>query len=136
MMTKRKINPVDYAKEILTAIPKGVLLTTKAGEKVNAMTIGWGTMGTNWSRPVFAAYIRKGRFTAEMLEKNPEWLHYVPVHFIGDEIKNWGSAQQVLAYIHYETNTREESGAFADEILKTLSVKGEQGEDLLFNLYR
>ena len=78
-MTKRKINPVDDAKEILTAIPKGVLLTTKAGEKVNAMTIGWGTMGTNWSRPVFAAYIRKGRFTAEMLEKNPEFTVNIPL---------------------------------------------------------
>jgi len=78
-MTKRKVNPLDYAKEILTAIPKGVLFTTKAGDKVNAMTIGWGTLGTNWSRPVFAAYIRKGRFTAEMLEKNLEFTINIPL---------------------------------------------------------
>ena len=89
---------------------------------------------------IMPVHVKPGKIVSieglELLEKKPEWLHYVPVHFVGDEIKNWGSAQQVLAYIHYETNTREESGAFADEILKTLSVKGEQGEDLLFNLYR
>ena len=72
----------------------------------------------------------------EELKRRPEWLHLVQVHFVGDEIQNWGSAQQVLAYIHYETDTREDSAAFADVILKTLSVKGKNGEELLFNLYR
>lgn len=78
-MSNRKVDPIDYAKEILSAIPKGVLFTTKAGDKVNTMTIGWGTMGTNWSKPVFAAYIRKGRFTAQMLEKNPEFTVNIPL---------------------------------------------------------
>ncbi len=41
----RKIEVFDYAKEIVSAIPKGVLLTTKNGEAVNTMTIGWGTLG-------------------------------------------------------------------------------------------
>lgn len=41
----RKINPADYAETIIKAIPKRVLLTTKA-DKVNTMVIGWGTFGT------------------------------------------------------------------------------------------
>ena len=53
----KKINVADHAGDILNALPKGILLTTKAGDKVNSMVIGWGTLGINWSKPVFAAYI-------------------------------------------------------------------------------
>jgi len=70
-MRKKKINAMDYAGEILKALPKGILLTTKTDEKVNSMVIGWGTIGVNWSKPVFAAYVRKHRFTKEQLEKIP-----------------------------------------------------------------
>ena len=42
---KRKINVFDYAKEIMFAVEKGVLLTTKSKEKVNTMSIAWGTLG-------------------------------------------------------------------------------------------
>ena len=57
VISKRTIEVTDYANEILKAVPKGALLTTKAGDKVNVMTIGWGTLGTTWYRPVFVAYI-------------------------------------------------------------------------------
>jgi len=42
---KEKIEVLDYAKEILQATKKGVLLTTKTDEKVNSMVISWGTLG-------------------------------------------------------------------------------------------
>ena len=45
---KKEINAFDYAKEIVSSIGKGILLTTKSGEKVNTMTIGWGTLGVEW----------------------------------------------------------------------------------------
>ena len=79
MAGKRKVEWEDYASEIVRAIPKGVLFTTKAAGKVNTMTIGWGTVGTNWSVPVFCAYIRTGRFTAQMLDRNPEFTVNVPL---------------------------------------------------------
>ena len=66
-------NVSDYANQIDRAIPKGVLLTTKAGDKVNSMTIGWGTLGTNWNRPVFVAYVRTHRSTVALLDKSPEF---------------------------------------------------------------
>lgn len=40
-MTKRNIKIEDYANDIVKALPKGILLTTKA-DKVNSMVIGWG----------------------------------------------------------------------------------------------
>ena len=44
---KQEINVFEYAKEITSAIPKGILITTKV-DKVNSMTIGWGSLGIEW----------------------------------------------------------------------------------------
>lgn len=75
---KREINAKDYAEQIIKAIPKGILVTTKAGDKVNSMTIGWGTYGTEWSTEMFAVYVRDSRFTREMLDENPEFTINIP----------------------------------------------------------
>ena len=76
---KREVNPFDYAGEICKALPGGILLTTKRGEEVNSMTIGWGCMGIDWSRPVFIAYVRESRYTKRLLEDNGEFTVNVPV---------------------------------------------------------
>lgn len=77
-MQKRKIEISDYANEIIKALPKGVLLTSKA-DKVNSMVIGWGMLGINWSRPVITVYVREGRYTKGQLDKNPEFTVNVPI---------------------------------------------------------
>lgn len=74
----RKIEVFDYAKEIVSAIPKGVLLTTKSGDMVNTMTIGWGTLGVEWGIPIFIAFVREGRFTRELLDASREFTINVP----------------------------------------------------------
>lgn len=84
-MAKRKINISDYADTIIKALPKGILLTTKA-EKVNTMVIGWGTIGINWGKPVFAAYIREGRFTRKQLAATPEFTVSIPVNSYDSKI--------------------------------------------------
>ena len=75
---KRKINAFAYANEILNAVGKGVLMTTKAGEEVDTMTIGWGTMGIQWGKPIFIAYVRESRYTKALVDKNPEFTINVP----------------------------------------------------------
>ena len=76
---KRKIDVFDYAGYICKALkPGGVLLTTASEGKVNTMTIGWGTVGVDWSRPIFIAYVRESRHTKAMLEKNPEFTVNIP----------------------------------------------------------
>ena len=75
---KREINPFDYAGDIFKALPKGILLTSEAEDCVNAMTIGWGTLGIEWGVPIFAAYVRTGRFTHELLERTGEFTICVP----------------------------------------------------------
>ena len=76
---KRKINVWDYAGEIIEKTGEGVLLTTKADGQVNTMTIGWGTVGIQWRKPVFIAFVRQSRLTKELLDKNGEFTVNVPV---------------------------------------------------------
>ena len=67
-MTKKQVDVFDYAGKICSAMKKGILLTTAAGGNVNTMTIGWGTLGIEWNKPVFVAYVRESRFTRELLD--------------------------------------------------------------------
>lgn len=76
---KKIIDPFDYAGEIFKNMKRGILLTTKAKGTVDTMTIGWGTIGIEWGRPVFVAYVRESRFTRELLDENPEFTVNVPM---------------------------------------------------------
>ena len=75
---KKKIKVWDYAGTILEETGKGVLMTTKAEGKVNTMTIGWGTLGIQWGKPIFIAFVRESRYTKELVEKNGEFTINVP----------------------------------------------------------
>lgn len=76
---KKQVNAFDYAGEICKALPKGILITTKNGDFVNSMTIGWGHIGIDWSRPIFVAYVRETRHTKTMLENHGEFTINVPM---------------------------------------------------------
>ena len=75
---KQEINAFDYAGQLCQALPGGVLLTTKRGEEVDTMTIGWGHIGIEWSKPIFVAYVRESRYTHEMIEATNEFTVNIP----------------------------------------------------------
>ncbi len=75
---KQKIDVFDYAGDICKAMKRGILLTTKNGEKVNTMTIGWGTIGVDWGKTVFIAFVRESRYTKQMLDENAEFTVNIP----------------------------------------------------------
>ena len=75
---KEKIQVTEYAQRITEALPKGVLLNTR-GEKFNAMVIGWGALGTVWSRPAFTVYVRENRYTKAQLDKTGEFTLSIPL---------------------------------------------------------
>ena len=83
---KKQVNPFDYAGEICKALPKGILITTKNGDFVNSMTIGWGHIGIEWSKPIFVAYVRESRHTKTMLENHGEFTINVPVGYVDSNI--------------------------------------------------
>lgn len=74
----REIAYNEKAATILEILPKGAFLTTKADEKVNVMTIGWGYIGYAWGKPVFTVMVRKSRFTYELIEKANEFTLTFP----------------------------------------------------------
>ncbi len=76
---KKTVNAFDYSAQIMKALPKGALLTTKAGDKVNAMTIGWGSLTVEWGKPIFIVYVRESRYTMELLEQTGEFTVNVPL---------------------------------------------------------
>ena len=81
---KKPVNAFDYAGLICKAMSPGVLLTAKVGDKVNPMTIGWGSIGVEWGKPIFTAYVRPCRYTHEMIEATGEFTVNVPM----DNVKN------------------------------------------------
>ena len=86
---KRKINLWEYANVICQETGKAVLLTTALNGKVNTMTIGWGTLGVQWGKPIFIAFVRESRYTKEFLDKNPEFTVNIPVN---------GSDKRILGF--------------------------------------
>ena len=71
-----------------------------------------------------------------------DWLHrqecfyaMAQVHWAGDVIEPWGSAQQVFAYLHLCGKDIAGVLGFAREVLKHVRVIGEDGTNLLFALF-
>ena len=83
---KNFVNPFDYAGLFAKHMGRGILLTTKAKDTVNTMTIGWGTVGIEWGRPMFVAYVRESRYTRQLLDENPEFTVNCPVGDIDKKI--------------------------------------------------
>ena len=82
----KSVDIFDYAGHICKALGKGVLLTTSADGKVNTMTIGWGTLGIEWNKPVFIAYVRESRYTRQLLDRNPEFTVNIPMDELDSHI--------------------------------------------------
>ena len=82
---KENINITEYAGLITGMLPKGLLLNTN-GDKFNSMVIGWGHLGTIWSRPTFHVYVRQGRYTKTQLDKTQEFTVSVPLKGITRDV--------------------------------------------------
>ncbi len=79
---KEMIKATEYAQKITEALPKGILLNTKAS-KFNSMVIGWGALGTVWGRPAFTVYVREHRYTKAQLDSSGEFTISIP---LGDPV--------------------------------------------------
>lgn len=82
---KKHIDLWEYAGEILEQVGTAALVTAKADGQVNPMTIGWGTLGVQWGKPIFIVFVRQSRHTKALLDKNGEFTINVPVK--GSDVK-------------------------------------------------
>lgn len=58
---------------------KGAFLTVKNGSKINTMTIGWGSLGYQWRKCIFAVMVRKQRYTFELIDKADNFTVTIPL---------------------------------------------------------
>ena len=71
-----ELHPELFAK----MTTRGAFFTVKGKDgRINTMTIGWGSVGYCWNRPIFTGYIRLSRYTEELLEENPVFTVSVPL---------------------------------------------------------
>lgn len=82
----REVNVFDYAGHICEAMKSGILLTTKSGDLVNTMTVGWGSIGIEWGKPVFTAYVRDSRYTRQILDETGEFTVNIPMGAVDKKI--------------------------------------------------
>lgn len=83
------LDPMAAASETMGVLPRGAFLTVKCRTHLNTMTIGWGTVGIVWSRPVFMVAVRQSRHTFKLIEQAPDFTVTVP---------NPGTCTQELAF--------------------------------------
>ena len=79
-MAKVEVRYADYfAQTIQRMREDGLLLVTQGKDgKPNVMTIGWGTIGAIWARPVFIVLVRPSRYTDTRLEEVGDFTVNVP----------------------------------------------------------
>ncbi len=79
-MAKVLVRYTDYFPQTIQRMREdGLLLVTMGADgKPNVMTIGWGTMGSIWSRPVFIVLVRPSRHTYSRLEQVSDFTVNVP----------------------------------------------------------
>ena len=66
--------PFDqFAPQVLQQLPKGAFLNVSHGGRDNTMTIGWGSLGVVWGKPVFSVLVRPSRYTFDLLEASGEF---------------------------------------------------------------
>ncbi len=92
-MAKVKVDYRDYFAETMKRMcDDGLLLVTKGKDnKANIMTIGWGTMGSIWSRPIFIVLVRPSRYTYSRLEEADEFTVNVPSKELAKAVLHCGT---------------------------------------------
>jgi flavin reductase (DIM6/NTAB) family NADH-FMN oxidoreductase RutF len=80
-----KIDTFKYVRAINENLKNGglFLVSGNIGDnrhafEPNAMTIGWGFLGTMWSKPVFITAVRHSRHTHKLMEETKSWTVCVP----------------------------------------------------------
>ncbi len=65
---------MDWMQETAEQLKKGAFLMVDG----NPMTIGWGQFGVLWGKPTFTVYVRKSRYTHDLLKNSDTFTVSVP----------------------------------------------------------
>lgn len=108
------------------------------GENVNCSDINQNPNESGKVYCILPVHLREGHICdikgVEKIEANENFIKIVPVHYVGDDIEEWGSARQVFAYLHFVADSREDADKVAKEFINQLHVYDENGYDMLYCL--
>jgi flavin reductase (DIM6/NTAB) family NADH-FMN oxidoreductase RutF len=69
----------EQAARAIEILSRGAFLTAGSATKYNTMTIGWGTIGFMWGKPIFTVMVRPSRYTFAFLESTGEFTVSLPL---------------------------------------------------------
>jgi flavin reductase (DIM6/NTAB) family NADH-FMN oxidoreductase RutF len=86
-LSREKVDVFKYIVEANRLMRgDGLFLVSQGkGGKPNAMTIGWGFLGTIWRRPVFVVAVRLSRHTHKLMEESDSFTVCLP----GKGMEDW-----------------------------------------------
>ena len=93
-MPKQEVEYTMLLRETLRKLTDPGLLLVSLDErgKANPMTIGWGTPGVIWGRPMFLVLVRPSRYTYRCIERSGDFTVNVPAAGMEDFVAFCGSA--------------------------------------------
>ena len=105
--------------------------------KKSEETVKWSPLNKN-NYAILPIHLKEGKIVEikgrKELLANPNIEQIVLVHHVGDEIKNWGTAQQVFCYLHMTYRDAEEFSNNIAAITNTLRVEDEHEQNMLYYL--
>jgi flavin reductase (DIM6/NTAB) family NADH-FMN oxidoreductase RutF len=87
----KDLNYMTIAEDAIEKIKKGALLTVKAGDALNTMTIGWAMFGVVWRKPIMMVAVRFTRHTFGIIEAAEDFTVSVPKGDMDDAIALCGT---------------------------------------------
>jgi flavin reductase (DIM6/NTAB) family NADH-FMN oxidoreductase RutF len=92
-MAKTDIAYTEYFEQVTKVLTSRGLLLTCADQrgKPNAMTIGWGTIGSVWGMPLWLVLVRPSRYTYELIERAGDFTVNVPPQQLAQACSHCGS---------------------------------------------
>jgi len=79
-MAKSEIRYDEHFEKTMSAMTsRGLLLACCDGSgRPNAMTIGWGLIGSVWGKPMWVVLVRPSRYTYKLIEQTGDFTVNVP----------------------------------------------------------
>ena len=91
-MQKEDVHFTKYLAQTINVLShEGALLVSadKSG-RANVMTIGWGTFGWIWSKPILVVLVRPSRYTFEYMEQHGEFTVNIPSPALAETVAYCG----------------------------------------------
>lgn len=90
---RKEVDTFQYVVETNKLMRKeGILLVAEGKDKKpNTMTIGWGFLGTMWSRPIFVVAVRHSRHTFKLMEESDSFTVCLPADGMSEALEICGT---------------------------------------------